>query len=252
MLRHPDEGRRQVGPVRGDLRAQRRRGAQARREDDRDLVPGVRSGVEGALRESRRRARRGVRVRGQALLRAGRRGDSRRQARTQGQPLRGPEGHVPRLVPHGSRAGQLRAAAGHAQGDSRCRVSWRWSTTAKRACAAARCSRSWARCRSLRFWAGTGFRRRSTSGADTVVALVPLLPGPAARLATSRTTSASRSTTCRESSPAPLGYDIPETTDYSMYMWGYFEKFIILLEPENMAKFMAASSRRCWTRCPRA
>jgi Fe-S oxidoreductase len=34
------------------------------------------------------------------------------------------------------------------------------------------------------------------------------------------------------------GYDIPETTEYSMYMWSYFEKFIILLQPENMAKFM--------------
>ncbi len=34
------------------------------------------------------------------------------------------------------------------------------------------------------------------------------------------------------------GYDIPESTDYSLYMWSYFEKFIILMEPENMAKFM--------------
>ncbi len=34
------------------------------------------------------------------------------------------------------------------------------------------------------------------------------------------------------------GYDIPETTEFSMYMWGYFEKFIILMKPENMAKFM--------------
>ena len=34
------------------------------------------------------------------------------------------------------------------------------------------------------------------------------------------------------------GYDIPETTEFSMYMWSYFEKFIILMEPENMAKFM--------------
>ena len=31
------------------------------------------------------------------------------------------------------------------------------------------------------------------------------------------------------------GYDIPETTEYSMYMWSYFEKFIILMRPENMA-----------------
>lgn len=37
---------------------------------------------------------------------------------------------------------------------------------------------------------------------------------------------------------AAAGYDIPETTEFSMYMWGYFEKFIILMQPENMAKFM--------------
>jgi len=34
------------------------------------------------------------------------------------------------------------------------------------------------------------------------------------------------------------GYDIPESTEYSMYMWGFFEKFIVLMEPENMANFM--------------
>ncbi|MDH4138987.1 MAG: heterodisulfide reductase-related iron-sulfur binding cluster, partial [Coriobacteriia bacterium] len=34
------------------------------------------------------------------------------------------------------------------------------------------------------------------------------------------------------------GYTIPETSDFSMYMWGYFEKFIVLLQPENMAEFM--------------
>jgi len=34
------------------------------------------------------------------------------------------------------------------------------------------------------------------------------------------------------------GYEIPETTEFSMYMWSYFEKFIILMEPENMAKLM--------------
>jgi len=34
------------------------------------------------------------------------------------------------------------------------------------------------------------------------------------------------------------GYEIPETTEYSMYMWSYFEKFIFLMQPENMAKFM--------------
>jgi len=34
------------------------------------------------------------------------------------------------------------------------------------------------------------------------------------------------------------GYDIPESTEYSMYMWSFFDKFIRLMEPENMAKFM--------------
>jgi Fe-S oxidoreductase/FAD/FMN-containing dehydrogenase len=34
------------------------------------------------------------------------------------------------------------------------------------------------------------------------------------------------------------GYDIPESTEYSMYMWGFFDKFIDLLEPANMATFM--------------
>ncbi|MFU8891459.1 MAG: FAD-binding and (Fe-S)-binding domain-containing protein [Anaerosomatales bacterium] len=34
------------------------------------------------------------------------------------------------------------------------------------------------------------------------------------------------------------GYDIPETTERAMYYWGYFDKFIILMQPENMAALM--------------
>lgn len=34
------------------------------------------------------------------------------------------------------------------------------------------------------------------------------------------------------------GYDIPNTDEYSMYMWGYFEKFIVLMQPHNMAALM--------------
>lgn len=34
------------------------------------------------------------------------------------------------------------------------------------------------------------------------------------------------------------GYDIPETTEFSLYMWSFFDKFITLMQPENMAKFM--------------
>jgi Fe-S oxidoreductase/FAD/FMN-containing dehydrogenase len=35
------------------------------------------------------------------------------------------------------------------------------------------------------------------------------------------------------------GYEIPISTDHSMYMWGYFDKFIDLMLPENMAALMA-------------
>ena len=34
------------------------------------------------------------------------------------------------------------------------------------------------------------------------------------------------------------GYDIPETTERSLYMWSFFDKFIDLMLPPNMAKFM--------------
>lgn len=34
------------------------------------------------------------------------------------------------------------------------------------------------------------------------------------------------------------GYDIADTTDYSMYMWSYFERFIVLMKPEQMAQLM--------------
>ena len=34
------------------------------------------------------------------------------------------------------------------------------------------------------------------------------------------------------------GYDIAETTEYSMYMWSYFEKFIVLMRPDEMAQLM--------------
>jgi Fe-S oxidoreductase/FAD/FMN-containing dehydrogenase len=34
------------------------------------------------------------------------------------------------------------------------------------------------------------------------------------------------------------GYDIPESTEFSLYMWGFFDKFIALMEPAAMANFM--------------
>lgn len=36
-----------------------------------------------------------------------------------------------------------------------------------------------------------------------------------------------------------FGYDIEDKTDYSMKMWGYFEKFIVLMKPEVLADIMA-------------
>ncbi len=37
-----------------------------------------------------------------------------------------------------------------------------------------------------------------------------------------------------------LGFETEDKTEFSLEMWGYFEKFIILMYPENMAKIMAA------------
>lgn len=34
------------------------------------------------------------------------------------------------------------------------------------------------------------------------------------------------------------GYDIPATDAYTTYMWGYFERFITLMQPQQMANFM--------------
>lgn len=34
------------------------------------------------------------------------------------------------------------------------------------------------------------------------------------------------------------GYDIQESTEHSLYMWSFFDKFIALMQPEAMAKFM--------------
>ncbi|HET6350800.1 MAG TPA: FAD-binding and (Fe-S)-binding domain-containing protein [Coriobacteriia bacterium] len=34
------------------------------------------------------------------------------------------------------------------------------------------------------------------------------------------------------------GYDIAESTEFSLYMWSFFDKFIDLMKPEQMARFM--------------
>lgn len=35
-----------------------------------------------------------------------------------------------------------------------------------------------------------------------------------------------------------MGYDIKSQSEYSLYMWSFFDKFIALMQPEAMAKFM--------------
>ncbi len=37
-----------------------------------------------------------------------------------------------------------------------------------------------------------------------------------------------------------LGYETEDKTEFSLEMWGYFEKFIVLMYPENIAKVMGA------------
>ena len=77
------------------------------------------------------------------------------------------------------------------------------------------------------------------AGADTVVALCPCCQVQLRDSATSRTELdftiddlvARRLRSCRLRHPG----DRPSTR---MYMWGFFDKFIDLLEPENMAQFM--------------
>ena len=36
------------------------------------------------------------------------------------------------------------------------------------------------------------------------------------------------------------GYDIPPSAEYTSYMWGYFERFIVLMRPDEMARFMVS------------
>lgn len=47
-----------------------------------------------------------------------------------------------------------------------------------------------------------------------------------------------------------LGFETEDKTDYSLEMWGYFEKFIILMYPENMAKIMSAIFPQMFSNMP--
>lgn len=47
-----------------------------------------------------------------------------------------------------------------------------------------------------------------------------------------------------------LGFETEDKTDFSLEMWGYFEKFIILMYPENMAKIMGAMFPQMFANMP--
>lgn len=47
-----------------------------------------------------------------------------------------------------------------------------------------------------------------------------------------------------------LGFETEDKTAYSLEMWGYFEKFILLMYPENMAKVMGAMFPQMFANMP--
>ncbi len=75
------------------------------------------------------------------------------------------------------------------------------------------------------------------AGADTVVALCPCCQVQL-RDSNSKNGLGLRIDDLSRIVAEAAGYDIPETTERSMYLWGYFEKFIVLMEPANMAALM--------------
>ncbi len=75
------------------------------------------------------------------------------------------------------------------------------------------------------------------AGADTVIALCPCCQVQL-RDSNVRNELGLQIDDLSRSLAQAAGYDIPESTEYALYMWGFFDKFIILLQPENMAKFM--------------
>ena len=75
------------------------------------------------------------------------------------------------------------------------------------------------------------------AGADTVVALCPCCQVQLRDAAQKGGFDVKIDDLARVVAEA-AGYDIPATEAYTTYMWSYFERFIKLMQPQNMAQFM--------------
>jgi Fe-S oxidoreductase/FAD/FMN-containing dehydrogenase len=84
---------------------------------------------------------------------------------------------------------------------------------------------------------GHRLREAVDAGADTVVALCPCCQVQL-RDSNVRNDLGLRVDDLSRVVAEAAGYTIPETTEFSLYMWSFFDKFIDLMQPENMATFM--------------
>lgn len=75
------------------------------------------------------------------------------------------------------------------------------------------------------------------AGADTIVALCPCCQVQLRDAAAKNGIDVEIDDLARVVATA-AGYDIPTSSSYTSYLWGYFERFIILMQPANMAEFM--------------
>lgn len=75
------------------------------------------------------------------------------------------------------------------------------------------------------------------AGADTVVALCPCCQVQL-RDSNEKNDLGLRVDDLSRVIAAAAGYEIAESTEFSLYMWSFFDKFIALMQPEAMAKFM--------------
>ena len=75
------------------------------------------------------------------------------------------------------------------------------------------------------------------AGADTVVALCPCCQVQL-RDSSVRNDLGLRVDDLSRVVAEAAGYSIPETTEIALWNWSFFDKFIALMQPENMAKFM--------------
>jgi len=75
------------------------------------------------------------------------------------------------------------------------------------------------------------------AGADTVITLCPCCQVQLRDSAKKNNINVTIDDLARVVAEA-AGYDIPSSSAYTSYAWGWFEKFIYLMKPENMAAFM--------------